>query len=1049
MNADETSGTGPRDADEATLDLSDATVGLGPSLTAPAASRPSAEALPAGSADLSTVDLHASETVEIPTQGRPSPRSDDPDATQEFSHGPASDPRMAATIAQTVDRAAQGGASPGFFVPPSAGTDGSRFQIVRPHARGGLGEVFIALDQELRREVALKEIQERHADDPVSRGRFVLEAEVTGGLEHPGIVPVYGLGQYRDGRPYYAMRFIRGESLKEAIDRFHQADAQPGRDPGERELSLRLLLRRFVDVCHAMDYAHSRGILHRDLKPANIMLGPYGETLVVDWGLAKPLDRAAEPAGGGLKPLRPMSASGTGQTLFGATVGTPHYMSPEQAEGRLDLMGPASDIYSLGATLYCLLTGSTPFQDRTLGQLLAKVRRGEFPPPRSVKRSVPPALEAITLKAMALKPEDRYGSARALADEIEHWMADEPVAAYREPWTARAARWARRHRTAVTTVAALLVTTVIGLSIATVLINRERARTETQRQLAQANFLLARDAVDNMLTELGAVDLVDIPQAEGVRRAMLVKARDFYAAFLKKHGDDPGLRQAAGQAFARAGDILEMLGDYDAAEASYRNAERLLRPLADGAERSAGSRRDLARVEHGLGVLLKKSLRFKEAETALKAAVALRHQLATETPGREDDQKAETDSVYQLGALYARQDGRSPDAQKLYDQAIAVRKKMVEDLRGDPEDRRMLARFLNNAGILESRTNPNSAEATFHESAAIQKALLARTPNVPSYRWEFARSRTNLGAILSRDRPAEALAEYDAAVTLFQGLAEEYPAVPDYRYELAVARANRGLLQIQQNLLDQAEDDLKEAERLLGKLSADHPGRPDFRVRLAEVRRSLGFLYQSSARLDHAADAYQLALASQRPVAEAHPDVPEYRSALGAILSQHAQLLAADPAKLEQAEPLLVRAIAEQEAALKGDAANTKYRAYLYDDLQLLALVRLRSSRFPEAVEAVEAMVRLRPDDPDTLCRAGRAIAVALQRIADDHQLDDSRRAELSRRFMPEALRLLREAVRRGMKDAKEFDHEDYRALEGAPEFRSLRESVRAGAFSG
>jgi serine/threonine-protein kinase len=168
----------------------------------------------------------------------------------------------------------------------TATSAGTRFLILRPHAKGGLGQVSVARDEELHREVALKEIQGRHADDPVSRSRFVMEAEITGGLEHPGVVPVYGLGKYADGRPFYAMRFIRGDSLKEAIERFHKADI-PGRDPGERTLELRKLLGRFVDVCDAIAYAHARGVLHRDLKPGNIMLGKYGETLVVDWGLAK------------------------------------------------------------------------------------------------------------------------------------------------------------------------------------------------------------------------------------------------------------------------------------------------------------------------------------------------------------------------------------------------------------------------------------------------------------------------------------------------------------------------------------------------------------------------------------------------------------------------------------------------------------------------------------------------------------------------------------------------------------------------------------------
>ena len=148
----------------------------------------------------------------------------------------------------------------------------------------------MALDEELHREVALKQILDHHADDPTSRTRFVLEAEITGGLEHPGIVPVYGLGSYGDGRPYYAMRFVRGDSLKDAIASFH-ADESLKADPGKRSLALRKLLRRFVDVCNAIDYAHTRGVLHRDIKPANVIVGKHGETLVVDWGLAKVLGR--------------------------------------------------------------------------------------------------------------------------------------------------------------------------------------------------------------------------------------------------------------------------------------------------------------------------------------------------------------------------------------------------------------------------------------------------------------------------------------------------------------------------------------------------------------------------------------------------------------------------------------------------------------------------------------------------------------------------------------------------------------------------------------
>ncbi len=374
----------------------------------------------------------------------------------------------------------------GITVSYGAGTatsDGQRFRVLRPHAQGGLGAVFVALDAELHREVALKQILEQHADNPVSRQRFLLEAEVTGGLEHPGIVPVYGLGTYQDGRPYYAMRFIRGDSLKDAIAAFH-ADRELKDDPGRRSLELRQLLRRFLDICNAIEYAHSRGVLHRDIKPANIVVGKHGETLVVDWGLAKPLGHVEAGSAAGERTLVPSSSSGTADTLQGSALGTPAYMSPEQAAGNVVNMGPRSDVYSFGATLFCLLTGKPPFQG-DVAEALRAVQKGDFQPPRELDPSIDRGLEAVCLKAMSLQPDNRYPTPRALAEDIERWMADEPVSALRESFSQRARRWARKHRTAVAAAAGLLITSTLALAVGTVLITREWHEAQVQRNEAQ------------------------------------------------------------------------------------------------------------------------------------------------------------------------------------------------------------------------------------------------------------------------------------------------------------------------------------------------------------------------------------------------------------------------------------------------------------------------------------------------------------------------------------------------------------------------------------
>jgi serine/threonine protein kinase len=405
---------------------------------------------------------------------------------------------------------------------------GPRFQILRPHARGGLGKVSVALDRELHREVALKELQERFVNDSQSRARFLLEGEITGRLEHPGIVPIYGMSQHSDGRPYYAMRFVEGEDLESAIRRFHRA-GEPGREPGERDREFRKLLRRFLDVCNAIEYAHSRGVLHRDLKPANIMLGKFGETLVVDWGLAKLLGQPDVESTAADPPLQVGPGRSPDQTLAGRAIGTWQYMSPEQAAGRLDLLSPASDVYSLGATLYQLLTNRVPFEGASVDTISQSIQAGQFLPPAEVKPNVPAALEAICLKAMAREPNNRFASARALADELEEWLADEPISAYRDAVASHEAR--------------------------------VRAHPATPRY--QEALARVRSNYGNALHFLGRNE-----EAVPVHR----QAIDELQALVDHFPHTLGYREKLAVAFSNLGWVLKVLGRPEEAEAAYRAA---------------------------------------------------------------------------------------------------------------------------------------------------------------------------------------------------------------------------------------------------------------------------------------------------------------------------------------------------------------------------------------------------------------------------------------------------------------------------------------------
>ncbi|MBI1348635.1 protein kinase [bacterium] len=365
---------------------------------------------------------------------------------------------------------------------------GQRFQILRPHAAGGLGTVSIAYDSEVAREVALKEIRPESSDNMEARSRFLREAEITGGLEHPGIVPVYGLGTYADGRPYYAMKFIKGDSLQTAAARFHQS-RQAGK-AGFHGVEFRELLQRFIDVCQAIQYAHDRGVLHRDLKPGNIMLGQYGETLVVDWGLAKAMGESAATdteRESRLVPRTALSGTDASGTQAGSAIGTPQYMSPEQAEGRLDELGPTTDVYALGATLYYLLTGKPPAAGSHIAEVLENVRRGNLVPPREHVPDVPKPLEAICRKSMSLQLTNRYPDARQLATEIRRWLADEPVMAYRENWIAQASRWFRRHRAVAVSISVVAPVIIASIGIASYLIGAaEQSAAQSQYRETQA-----------------------------------------------------------------------------------------------------------------------------------------------------------------------------------------------------------------------------------------------------------------------------------------------------------------------------------------------------------------------------------------------------------------------------------------------------------------------------------------------------------------------------------------------------------------------------------
>ena len=386
---------------------------------------------------------------------------------------------------------------------------------LRLHARGGLGVVYVGKDSRLKRPLALKFLRRKLLQDASSQDEFRLEAEITSRLEHPGVVPIHGFGTTESGQQFYAMRYIKGQTFDEAIAEMHE---KPN-STQEHSREFRGLLNRFVALCNTIAYAHNRGIIHRDIKPANVMLGRYGETIVLDWGLAMQVVRDAQFKVNAEETLNVQSTESTGSKKSQGDIGTLAYMSPEQMAGSTDLQ-PACDIYALGVTLYKLLAGRIPVDEPTEAAMKQAIIRGDFLPPSRHNSNAPKAIEAICMKAMANKPEDRYRTALEIADQVERFLADEVVQDYQEPIGRKAARWARRHRRAVQvgwTAGALLLFAMIGFSV-------ERASVLQSEREAYSELRKAQELTEQAFDRMALVEArtVSVAVQSQIEKRLLV-----------------------------------------------------------------------------------------------------------------------------------------------------------------------------------------------------------------------------------------------------------------------------------------------------------------------------------------------------------------------------------------------------------------------------------------------------------------------------------------------------------------------------------------------
>jgi serine/threonine-protein kinase len=304
-----------------------------------------------------------------------------------------------------------------------------KYEVVRELARGGVGCIHIARDRDLMRTLVMKTLIEGHKVSDYVLKKFIEEAQITGQLEHPNIVPVHDFGYFSGGEVFFTMKLVKGRTLKDMIKRLRKPDEIDPQDPGAPAFGRTRLLQIFQQVCMAIGFAHSRGVVHRDIKPSNVMLGDFGETLVLDWGVAKVLGRKEELPPEGAPELddhvSTMRSQSQDETMMGVVTGTPAYMAPEQAAGRVDEVDARSDIYALGALLYEILCYVPPFRGKNFRQTLTAVLTQPVTPPsvRAPDNDVPRALEEIALRCLEKRREDRYQSCREIVDDLEKYLA--------------------------------------------------------------------------------------------------------------------------------------------------------------------------------------------------------------------------------------------------------------------------------------------------------------------------------------------------------------------------------------------------------------------------------------------------------------------------------------------------------------------------------------------------------------------------------------------------------------------------------------------------